>query len=111
MLGKVTIVIDNKNVVHRAEKEQIKYNISDFQIPDQDLWEITTVLKNNLPIRTECKWIKGHGDSNERGELIHGPFNRKTQLNIWMDSLAAEGLRKSSEANIRDQFFLPLRSA
>ena len=61
------------------------------------------MLKNNLPIRTECKWIKGHGDSNERGELIHGPFNRKTQLNIWMDSLAAEGLRKSSEVNIRDQ--------
>ena len=35
--GMITIVIDNKNIVERAENTKEPYNISDYQVPDQDL--------------------------------------------------------------------------
>ena len=93
--GEVTIFIDNKNVVERATNEQQPYNLSDYQVPDQDLWAITTELMKSLPIRTRCKWVRGHSDSNEFGMKICGPFTREVQLNILTDELATEGLRRS----------------
>ena len=98
--GTVIIVIDNKNVVERAENEQHPYNIGDFQVPDQDLWALTTELIRSLPIHIRCQWIKGHGDVNARGEVVYGPFKRETQLNIWTDELATEGLRRSDKKQI-----------
>ena len=99
--GEITIWIDNKSVVERAEKEQEIYNISDYQVPDQDLWAITTALINSMPIKLKCKWIRGHGDENETGEKIYGPFWRNTQMNMKSDYLASEGLKRSEKENIQ----------
>ena len=103
--GEITIFIDNKNVVSRAGREQEIYNISDYQVPDQDLWAMTTMLIKALPISIKCKWVKGHSDTNEKGEIIHGPFWRSTQLNIWTDRLATEGLKRSERYKILKPVF------
>ena len=83
--GTVIIVIDNKNVVERAENEQHPYNIGDFQVPDQDLWLITTELIEALPIKLDIRWIRGHQDSDEHGDKIHGPYTRAVTMNILTD--------------------------
>ena len=103
--GSIVIYIDNKNVVKRANTVQTPFNIGDYQIPDQDLWALTTELVDSLPINVEFKWIKGHGDTNDRGEVIHGPFSRSVQLNIWTDKLASEGLKQSEGSDIQKQPF------
>ena len=93
--GSITIYVDNQNVVKRATTAQTPYNIGDYHVPDQDLWALTTAMVDALPIDINIKWIRGHGDTNDRGEVIHGPFRRNTQLNIWTDTLATKGLNKS----------------
>ena len=103
--GEIIIYIDNKNVVERAAKEQEPYNISDYQAPDQDLWALTTTLLEALPIKVRCQWIRGHGDTNTNGERIFGPFLRSTQLNIWSDELALEGLWRSEMETIQKKPF------
>ena len=108
--GEVTIVIDNRNVVTRAEKAQEPFKISDYQVSDQDLWAITTELIKNLPIRIRCEWVKGHSDTNKYGDTIHGPFWRETQLNIWTDKLASEGLRRSEIRSIPRLVFSTTRA-
>ena len=40
----VKIYIDNKTVVERCKKEQDLINLSDYSVPDQDLWSLTTEL-------------------------------------------------------------------
>ena len=79
-------------MVERAENEQHPYNIGNYQVPDQDMWELTTAMIRSLPIWVRCQWIKGHSDINARGEVVYGPFKQETQLNIWTDELATEGL-------------------
>ena len=103
--GEVIVLIDNKNVVERANKAQDPFNVSDYQIPDQDLWAITSALIKSLPIRLQCRWIRGHEDTNERGEKIHGPFLRSTQLNMWSDKLASTGLKRSEWEKIEAKPF------
>ena len=98
--GNTTIYIDNKNVVERAGKAQEPYNISDYQVPDQDLWSLTTSLIRVLPIKLNIKWIRSHQDTNTYGEVIHGPFRRHTQLNIWTDKLASEGMKRSDKLKV-----------
>ena len=93
--GSITIYVDNQNVVKRATTAQTPYNVGDYHVPDQDLWALTTAMVDALPIDINIKWIRGHGDTNDRGEVIHGPFRRNTQLNIWTDTLATKGLNKS----------------
>ena len=88
----VIIYIDNKTVVERGTEEQELINLSDYAIPDQGLWAITTELITALPIKIELKWVRGHQDTNKYGEKIHGPFRKKVMLNIQVDDLARRGM-------------------
>ena len=90
----VRILVDNKTVVERSSTEQEVINLSDYGVPDQDLWTLTTDLIKKLPIRVEVQWIKGHQDSNKCGEKIHGPFSQDVAMNILVDELATRGLRE-----------------
>ena len=86
------IYIDNKAVVERGNIRQDIINISDYAVPDQDLWLITTELIEALPIKLDIRWIRGHQDSDEHGDKIHGPYTRAVTMNILTDGLAATGL-------------------
>ena len=90
--GRVTIYIDNKTVIERGNERQNLINISDYSVPDQDLWLLTTELIEALPIRITLKWVRGHQDSNVYGDKTHGPFTRDVMLNIKVDELAAKGM-------------------
>ena len=90
--GKVTIYIDNKTVVTRGQIKQELINLSDYHVPDQDLWSTTTELINALPIVVSLKWVRGHQDTNEFGEKINGPFKQDVMLNILVDKLARKGM-------------------
>ena len=46
----VVIYVDNNTVVKRGNNEQQLMNISDYSVPDQDLWSLTTDIINALPI-------------------------------------------------------------
>ena len=78
----VVIYIDNKAVVERGNIRQDIINISDYAVPDQDLWLITTELIEALPIKLDIRWIRGHQDSDEHGDKIHGPYTRAVTMNI-----------------------------
>ena len=97
----VVIWIDNKTVVERGNKRQELINISDYAVPDQDLWTITTELIDSLPINLEIKWIKGHQDVNEYGEKMFGPFLQEVYLNILVDELATKGMRMRDNLTMR----------
>ena len=88
---KVLIYIDNSTVVRRGNERQELINISDYSVPDQDLWTLTTELMDTLPIEVELRWIKGHQDTNAYGEKLHGPFTRPVMMNILTDLLADKG--------------------
>ena len=105
MLGGNNNFIDNKNVVERAKKAQESYNTSYYQVPDHDLWLLTTELKRALPIRVKFDWIKSHQDTNEHGDEIYGPFKRNTQLNIWTNKLASEGMKRSEYTKVQRPAF------
>ena len=90
----VRIYIDNKTVVERGSKEQTLINLSDFSVPEQGLWTLTTELIQALPIKVTLKWVKGHQDENSFGEKIHGPFIKEVILNIRVDKLADMGMKK-----------------
>ena len=94
----VIIFIDNRTVVERSNKAQEVINLSDYGVPDQELWALTTELIEKLPINLDIKWIKGHQDTNEFGQKIHGPFLQETEMNILVDNLAEKGMeiRKNS---------------
>ena len=89
--GKVVIYIDNKSVVVRGTMEQELINISNYAVPKQDLWTLTTELINTLPIDIELRWIKAHQDTNKYGRTINGPFNKEVSLNILADKLVDKG--------------------
>lgn len=103
--GKVLILIDNKNVVKRFEKAQEPYNVSDFSVPDYDLWKLTTDLLNILPIRTKCRWIKAHQDESSNGVKINGPFKPEVQMNIFADELATKGVKTAGRVIIYKPIF------
>ena len=90
--GKVVIYIDNKKaVVIRGAKEHELINISNYAVPEQDLWMLTMELINTLPIDIELRWIKAHQDTNKYGRTINGPFNKEVSLNILADKLVDKG--------------------
>ena len=95
--GRVVVYIDNKTVVTRGNEAQSPVNLSDFAIPDQDLWALTSELINKLPIRMTIKWVKGHQDENRFGEKIHGPFTRDVMMNVLTDELASRGMELGEE--------------
>ena len=99
--GTVTILIDNKTVVERGNVSQDLINLSDYNIPDQDLWSLTTELIKKLPIKVQMKWVKGHQDTNKYGERIHGPFTKEVQMNILVDELATRGIKMGENTRIR----------
>ena len=88
----VVILIDNKTVVKRGNKRQEIINLSDYSVPDQDLWQLTTELIEKLPIAIKLCWIRGHQDSNQYGEKIFGPFSQEVQMNMQVDDLANRGM-------------------
>ena len=88
----VLIYVDNKTVVERCNKKQVLINLSDYSVPDQDLWALTTELLEKMPIRVEIIWLRGHQDENRHGNKIHGPFPKEVQMNILVDELAGRGL-------------------
>ena len=90
--GRINIYVDNKTVVDRCNKEQECINISDYSVPEQDLWKMTTELISKLPIKINVEWIKGHQDVDRYGNRIFGPFNRETQMNMLVDDLASLGM-------------------
>jgi hypothetical protein len=90
--GTVVIYIDNKTVVERGTKPQDLINLSDYNIPDQDLWSLITDLRKRLPISVKIKWIRGHQDRNKYGKRIYGPFNRDVDMNILVDRMAKLGM-------------------
>ena len=95
--GNVKIYIDNKTVVTRGKFKQDTINLSDFSVPDQDLWTLTTELINALPIAVTLRWVKGHQDTNIYGNRVHGPFMPEVMLNILVDDLASKGLRRGEQ--------------
>ena len=98
--GKVILFVDNKNVVERSNTASPGVNLSDFSVPDYDLWALTYKLKKALPIEVECKWIKSHQDTNEYSTKINGPFTRPVQLNILVDGLAGKGLTQAIASKV-----------
>ena len=88
----VLIYIDNKTVVERGTEKQELINLSDYAVPDQGLWSLTTELINKLPIKIEIRWVKGHQDENRFGEKIHGPFKKEVMMNIQVDKFARRGM-------------------
>ena len=103
--GKVDLYIDNKNVVARGNNPAPTVNLSDFLLPDYDLWALTSNLIDALPISIECIWIKSHQDVNEYSEKIFGPFSRPVQLNIQADELANRGLQAALKEQITKPVF------
>ena len=101
----VVVYIDNKTVVDRSNKRQELINISDYSVPDQDLWALTTELIEKLPIALEIRWIKGHQDENMHGEKIHGPFYPDVQMNILVDRLASRGMNLEEDKQPRRPTF------
>ena len=97
----VIIVIDNKTVVERSNKEQEVINLSDYGVPDQELWALTSELRSKLPIDLEIKWIKGHQNANEYGMIIQGPFLHEIEMNILVDKLAEKGMKMSKNKILR----------
>ena len=93
----VLIYVDNKTVVERCNKKQVLINLSDYSVPDQDLWALTTELLEKIPIRLEIRWVQGHQDENRRGNKIHGPFPQEVQMKILVDELASRGLDLEGE--------------
>jgi hypothetical protein len=67
--------------------------LSDFAIPEQDLWALTSDLIKKLPIKVAIKWVKGHQDENSFGDKIYGPFTLAAQMNILTDALATKGMK------------------
>ena len=88
----VLIYIDNKTVVERGTEKQELINLSDYAVPDQGLWSLTTELINKLPIKIEIRWVKGHQDENRFGEKINGPFKKEVMMNIQVDEFARRGM-------------------
>jgi ribonuclease HI len=99
--GEVIIYIDNKTVVERGNKAQDLINLSDYRIPDQDLWSLTTDLIRKLPIAVKIEWIKGHQDLNKNRETINGPYSNEVQLNILTDELAKKGMKLGKQNTTR----------
>ena len=67
-------------MVNRCNKKQVLINLSDYSVPDQDLWSITSELIGKLPIDIEIRWVRGHQNENRLGEIIHGPFLQEVQM-------------------------------
>ena len=99
--GSVIVYIDNKTVVERGNNSQELINLSDYNIPDQDLWSLTTEIIKKLPIRLQIKWVRGHQDRDIRGEKIYGPFTTDVQMNILVDDLASKGMKLGQGKTIR----------
>ena len=97
----VVIVIDNKTVVSRANEAQTLVNLSDYAVPDQDLWAMTTELITKLPIRVSIEWVKGHQDVNSFGEKINGPFSREVMMNVLVDKLAKRGMDEGEGMQVK----------
>ena len=105
MFGEVVIYIDNKTVVTRGNKEPMNINMSDYSIPDFELWALTSKIKKALPIKVRCVWVKGHQDTNSYNKKIHGPFSRPVQLNMITDGLAKQELTQSFENQVKKPIF------
>ena len=103
--GEVMILIDNKNVVKRMEQEHDPFNISDYRVPDYDLWKLSTELVKRMPIRLKFKWIKAHQNETEGGEKVNGPFHREVEMNILVDKLATRGLEESKNMRVYKPIF------
>ena len=88
----LVIYIDNKTVISRGNEAQELINLSDYAVPDQDLWRLTTELIKALPIKIRIKWVRGHQDTNVYGELTYGPFACDVMMNIRADDLANKGM-------------------
>ena len=101
----VKIYIDNKTVVERCKKEQDLINLSDYSVPDQDLWSLTTELLKKMPIKVEVRWVRGHQDENRYGEKIHGPFSKEVQMNILVDELAGRRMGRDNNTKIKRPTF------
>ena len=93
----ITIFIDNQTVISRGKERQELINLSDYSVPDQDLWQVTTDLIDALPVEIKLKWVKGHQDTNTHGDKIYGPFKCDVMLNIIVDELAGKGTKLGEE--------------
>ena len=91
----VIILVYNKTVVERSNKQQEIINLSDYKVLDQNLWTFTSELISKMPISIEIKWIRGHQDSNEFGERIFGQFSLEVQINMLVDELATKGMERN----------------
>ena len=99
----VTIYIDNKTVIARGDERQNLINLSDYSVPNQDLWQLTTELMDAMPIVIKLKWVRGHQDTNIYGDRIHGPFIPAVQMNIQVDELANRGLTMGANSILRKE--------
>jgi hypothetical protein len=101
----LVIYVDNKAVVDRCNKKQEIMNISDYSVPEQDLWGITTELLEKMPIMVDIQWIRSHQNLNKHGDKIHGPFRKEVQMNILADDLASRGReQKDKQIPLRPTF-------
>ena len=98
---KVIIYVDNKTVVERCNTTQNLMNLSDYSVPEQDLWSLTTELIKKLPISIDIVWVKGHQNENKFGDIINGPFQQDVQMNILADELANKGMKTEGRKKMR----------
>ena len=94
----VLVYIDNKTVVERGSMEQTLINLSDYAVPEQGLWTLTTELIKALPIEVTVKWVKGQQDKNSFGEKIMVHSNRTSnsiyELTNWQKKVCKQGKGK-----------------
>ena len=102
--GEIKVVIDNKTVVAQGRAGQEIINLSDYNVPDQDLWSLLTELMKKLPVDVRLEWVRGHQNQNKKGEVIFGPFPREVEMNILVDGLASRGMQQGVRGPRRPTF-------
>lgn len=100
----VNITSDNKQAIKRSKKRPTLLNIGETLVAEYDLWKLIWEIQDSIHARVTFSWIKGHQNELNEKEKIFGPFPRKVQLNIEMDSKAKQGF----ELNKKSTLYRPL---
>ena len=79
--GAVTLGLDGKNAMNRAEQDASHANMSDW-----DLIKAAHHLMNELPITCKWKWIQGHQDDDKE----FSELDNWAKMNVVMDATAKQ---------------------
>ena len=105
MRGTINITLDNQQVIQQAQDRPEPTNTSETLVEDYDLWELMWELQEKISTPLEFEWIKGHQDETENKEKLYGPFPRKVQLNIEMDTYAKLGVKMNEKLTLKQPLY------